>query len=99
MSKMIKTSNTNIKIELSTINVVKIGDFQFEIEEGYPWVDVYLTGGECKDFVTQIDETDGKPIPTGIEDEEFKIFCLNWFFDNVEVASETDVQKQINKKE
>lgn len=98
MSKMIKTSNTDIKIELSTINIVKIGDFQFEIEEGYPWIEVYLTGGEYKDFVTQIDEADGKPIPTGNEDEEFKIFCLNWYFNNVEVVSELDITKQINKE-
>ena len=91
MSKMIKTSNTDINIELSTINVVKIGDFQFEIEEGYPWVDVYLTGGECKEFITQIDDLDGTPIPTGIDDEEFKAFCLNWYFNNVEIVKDLSV--------
>ena len=42
MSKLIKTNDTNLSVELSQINVVKIGVLSFEIEDGYPWIDVYL---------------------------------------------------------
>ena len=46
MSKMIKTTDTDIKIEESIILVVEIVTLSFEIDERYPWIDVYLTGGE-----------------------------------------------------
>lgn len=70
MSKMIKTTNTDIKVD-----------------ERYPWIDVYLTGGESKEFVTQIDEEN---MPTFVDYpegyEELKRYCLNWFFKNVEIV-------------
>lgn len=84
MSKLIKTNDTNLSVELSQINVVKIGVLSFEIEDGYPWIDVYLLSGEQKEFLTEID---GEDVPTGLIEEEFKAFCLNWYFDNVEIIS------------
>lgn len=86
MSKLIKTNDTNLSVELSQINVVKIGTLSFEIEDGYPWIDVYLLGGEHKEFLTEIDDED---VPSGLIEEEFKAFCLNWYFNNVEVVSKT----------
>lgn len=98
MSKMIKTTDTDIKIEESTILVVEIGTLSFEIDERYPWIDVYLTGGESKEFVTQIDEEN---MPVFVEHEELKRYCLNWYFNNVEIvknlertAQEVPVQEQ-----
>lgn len=99
MSKMIKITDTDIKIEESTILVVEIGTLSFEIDERYPWIDVYLTGGESKEFVTQIDEEN---MPVFVEHEELKRYCLNWYFNNVEIvknlertASEVPVQEQL----
>lgn len=98
MSKMIKITDTDIKIEESTILVVEIGTLSFEIDERYPWIDVYLTGGESKEFVTQIDEEN---MPVFVEHEELKRYCLNWYFNNVEIvknlertAQEVPVQEQ-----
>ncbi len=98
MSKMIKITDTDIKIEESTILVVEIGTLSFEIDERYPWIDVYLTGGESKEFVTQIDEEN---MPVFVEHEELKRYCLNWYFNNVEIvknlertAPEVPVQEQ-----
>lgn len=86
MSKMIKTADTNIKIDTSSIMVFEISNFSFEVDARYPWIDVYLTGGEGKEFVTSIDDDN---MPTFVESEdgyeELKIYCLNWFFNNVEI--------------
>ena len=90
MSKMIKTTDTDIKIEESTILVVEIGTLSFEIDERYPWIDVYLTGGESKDFVTQIDEEN---MPVFVEHEELKRYCLNWYFNNVEIIASEDIER------
>lgn len=85
MDKMIKTTNSEVKIETSTIMVVEIGDLSFEVDERFPWIDVYLTGGESKKFVTQIDEKD---IPVFVKHDDLKLYCLNWFFNNVEIVKE-----------
>ncbi|MDC4242593.1 hypothetical protein NE398_20940 [Clostridium tertium] len=90
MSKMIKTTDTDIKIEESIILVVEIGTLSFEIDERYPWIDVYLTGGESKEFVTQIDEEN---MPVFVEHEELKIYCLNWYFNNVEIIASEDIER------
>lgn len=94
MNKMIKTTNTDIKVDTSSIMVVEIGDFSFEVNERFPWIDVYLTGGEYKEFVAQIDEED---MPTFVDYpegyEELKRYCLNWFFKNVEIVKDIVVKE------
>jgi hypothetical protein len=84
MNKMLKTTNTNIDIETSSVLIVEIGDFSFEKDERYHWIDVYMIGNENKKFVAQIDEEN---MPTIVEHEELKIFALNWFFNNVEIVN------------
>lgn len=89
MSKIIKTTNTDIRVDTSSIMVIEIGDFSFEVDERYPWIDMYLIGGEYKEFVAQIDEED-MPVfsdyPEGYEN--LKRYCLNWFFKNVEIVKD-----------
>lgn len=83
MSKMIKTTDIKVNIDTSSILVVEIGDLSFEKDERYFWIDVYSGSGEEKKFITQIDEDD---MPILIEHEELKIYCLNWYFNNVEIV-------------
>ena len=87
MTKMIKTTDTEMKIDTSSILVVEIGDLSFEKDERYFWIDVYLNGGENKKFMTQIDEDD---MPILIEHEELKRYCLNWYFNNVEIIEKVE---------
>lgn len=90
MSKMIKTTDTDITVDTTTIMVVQIGTLRFEIDDRYPWMDVYLTGGESKEFVTQIDEEN---MPVFVEHEELKRYCLNWYFNNVEIIASEDIER------
>lgn len=87
MSKMIKTTDTEVKIDTSSILVVEIGDLSFEKDERYFWIDVYSGSGENKKFITQIDEDD---MPILIEHEELQRYCLNWYFNNVEVIAKEE---------
>ncbi|NRY58847.1 ubiquitin [Clostridium acetobutylicum] len=82
MNKKIKTTDTNINIDESTILVVEIGVLSFEVDERYPWIDVYFIGNESKEFITQIDE---EKMPIFVKHEELKRFALNWYFNNVEL--------------
>ena len=82
MSKMIKRTDTNIEVDTATILVVQIGTLSFEVDERYPWIDVYSIGGENKEFIVQIDEED---MPVFVEHKELKRYCLNWYFNNVEI--------------
>lgn len=87
MSKKIKTTDTDLKVDESTILVVEIGTLSFEVDERYPWIDVYSIGNNSKKFVTQIDEEN---MPVFVGHEELKRFALNWYFNNVEIVKEID---------
>lgn len=91
MEKMIKTTDTNITVDTTTVLVVQIGTLSFELDERFPWIDVYSVGGEHKEFVTQIDEED---MPVIVEHEELKRFALNWYFNNVEVVSNVKIESE-----
>lgn len=91
--KKIQTTNTNINVDLSTIMVVQIGDFSFEVDERFPWIEVYSLGGEHKKFVTEIYEED---MPTFLDYKKFEIYCINWFFNNVEIVEEVTNEKETN---
>lgn len=90
MSKMIKTTDTEVKVNESTILVVEIGTLSFEVDKRFPWINVYVIGGETKEFVTEIDEDD---IPIFVDHEELKRYCLNWYFNNVEIISSEDIER------
>ncbi len=40
------TTNTDLEVRTTNIQVVEIGDLAFEQDERYPWVDIYLIGNE-----------------------------------------------------
>lgn len=90
MSKMIKTTDTEVKVNESTILVVEIGTLSFEVDKRVHWINVYVIGGETKKFVTEIDEDD---IPIFVDHEELKRYCLNWYFNNVEIISSEDIER------
>lgn len=90
MSKMIKTTDLDIAVDTSTILVVNIGGLSFEVDERYPWIDVYLIGGENKEFITEIDDKD---MPVFVEHEELQRYCLNWYFNNVEIIKKVEGNK------
>lgn len=83
MDKKIKTTNTDIAIETTRVDVVQIGMFSFERDERFPWINVYQIGNEAKEFIEEIDDEE---IVTTFE--ELKIAALNWFFNNVEIVKE-----------
>lgn len=94
MNKLIKTTNTNTSITASNIHVVEIGDLSFERDERFLWVDVYLIGGEEKEFLMQIDNT---PVLSSISDLDN--FAKEWFEKNVRIVEELTAQEQSNKYE
>lgn len=88
MSKMIKTSNTDITVETSTTLVVEIGELCFEVDERFPWINVYrIVDFTKRESVTQIDDAD---MPIFVEHGELERYCLNWYFNNVEIVSDDE---------
>ena len=84
MSKMIKTTDADIKVETTTTLVVEIGELCFEVDERFPWINVYrIVDFTKREYVTEIDEDD---MPIFVEHDELKRFCLNWYFNNVEIV-------------
>lgn len=80
MNKKIKTTDTNIEVNTTSIEVVEISGISFEKDERYPWIDIYQIGNEEKTLIEQVDNEEV------LDCEELRIFALNWFFNNVEVV-------------
>ena len=96
MNKKIKTTDTDVRITTSTIDVVEIGSLSFEHDERYPWVDVYHIGNENKEFVEQID---GADMPTIVDIEDLKILSSNWYSNNVEVVGSIETAQEVPVQE
>lgn len=92
MEKRVKTTDADIRINTTTIEVVKISGIRFEHDEELPCVQVYADddSSDTLDFLDEIEETEDDPI-VGFED--LKRVALNWYFNNVEIV------KEINKEE
>jgi len=88
MNKKIKTTDTDVRVTTSIIDVVEISSLSFEHDLRYPWVDVYHIGNENKEFLEQIDYAG---MPTIIDIEDLKILSLNWYLNNVEVMKKIDI--------
>lgn len=83
MNKKIKTTNIDMTIETTRVDVVQIGTISFEKDERFPWINVYQIGNEAKEFIEEIDDEE-----IVITFEELKIAALNWVFNNVEIVKE-----------
>lgn len=83
MEGKFRTTNADLEVKTSNIQVVEIGDLSFEMDERFPWIYVYvLEDGEKTEILEIIDEIE---MPTGLE--ELKVFALNWYFKNVEIVN------------
>ena len=85
---MIKTTDTDLTVRASKVMVVEIGHIRFEWEADYPWITVLSKGDEQNIFLYEIDEDDITCSFGSLED--YKLFCLNWFFKNVEIVKRED---------
>jgi len=87
---MIKTTDADMRINTTTIEVVEINGIRFEHDEQLCEIQVYATNSDCteKDLVDTIEEDLENPV---IGFEDLKRVVLNWYFNNVEIV------KEINK--
>lgn len=96
MRKLLKTTVSDITVDTSTTMVVEIGELSFEVDERFPWINVYKTNDsrQLKEFIAEIDE-ENQPIFVGSEEsfKELKAYCLNWYFNNVEVVKDIVIKE------
>lgn len=93
MSKKIKTTDLNLDIKTSNIEVVEIGGLSFERDGRYPWVDIYAIGAEeHKVFLEQVMEELEAESLIG---DNLTVFAMNWYFNNVEIVKKKDLVSSI----
>lgn len=103
MNKKIITTDTDLSIRTSTAIIVSVGTIKFVKDEEYPWIDIFVTGGETDEFIAQEDTEKASRV---IDLEDLKVFAINWVFENTEVvkdikketAPEVPVQEQSQNK-
>lgn len=89
MNKKLITTNTDLAVTTSTAMIVTVGAIKFVKDEEYPWVDVFLTGGEVNEFLIQDDTEEASKV---IDLEDLKVFAINWVFQNVKVAKAIEIE-------
>lgn len=92
MDKRIKTTDADIRINTTTIEVVDINGIRFEHDEQLCEMQVFATNSDYteKELIDTIEEDLENPV---IGFENLKRVALNWYFNNVEIV------KEINKEE
>lgn len=84
MSKKIKTTDTNLRVDTSTCLVVDINGTRFVLDERYPWIEILeLCNSEYYKNIDEIDEDFVTEIRTL---EDLKVVAMNWYFNNVEIV-------------
>lgn len=89
MPKLVKVLSTEFNISTSTAMVIETAGLKFILDERFDWVDVYTLKDQTSDesLIKQVDLKEDEVITTF---EEFKVFVLNWIFENVEVVENID---------
>lgn len=93
MSKRVKTTDADIRVNTTTIEVIDINGIRFEHDEQLPCVQVYMTScdGEELELLDEIEVTETEPI---INFDDLKRVSLNWYFNNVEIVKEVKEEMQ-----
>lgn len=85
MNKKIKTTDADMRVTTTTIEVVNINGIRFEHDEELISVQVYCEEQDGAER-TLIDEFE--PENSVINLEDLKVVALNWYFSNVEIVKE-----------
>lgn len=82
----------DIKVELSTIMVVEVGDLRFEMDERFPWINVFINDNSDLGY-SKIDELEEiKPI---INHDDLVVVAMNYYFEKVRMVTEKEMQDNI----
>lgn len=85
MNKKIRTTDTELTVTTSTAIIVTVGYFKFVKEEAYPWIDIFITGGEDDELIIQDDTNKANKV---IDLTDLKVFAVNWVFENIEIVKD-----------
>ncbi|MCC3668070.1 hypothetical protein [Terrisporobacter mayombei] len=87
--------NGDVKVNTSTIMVVEVGDLRFEMDERFPWINVFITDNTDLGYslIDEIEEIE--PI---MNHEDLAVIAMNYYFKNVNIATEKQMKELISKE-
>ena len=92
INKIDQVFTGDIKVELSTIMVVEVGDLRFEMDERFPWINVFINDNSDLGY-SKIDELEEiKPI---ITHDDLVVVAMNYYFEKVRMVTEKEMQDTI----
>lgn len=92
IEKMIQTFTGDIKVEFSTIMVAEVGNLRFEMDERFPWINVFINDNSDLGY-SKIDELEEiKPI---ITHDDLVVVAMNYYFEKVHMVTEKEMQDTI----
>ena len=88
--------NGDIKVDISTVMVVEVGDLRFEMDERFPWINVFITDKTELGYslIDEIEEIE--PI---IDHEDLAAVAMNYYFKNVNIVTERQMKELVSKEQ
>ena len=88
--------NGDVKVNTSTIMVVEVGDLRFEMDERFPWINVFITDNTDLGYslIDEIEEIE--PI---INHEDLAALAMNYYFKNVKIVTEKQMKELASKSQ
>lgn len=86
--------NGDVRVKTSTIMVVEVGDLRFEMDERFPWINVFITDNTDLGYslIDEIEEIE--PI---INHEDLAVVAMNYYFKNVSIVTEKQMKELASK--
>lgn len=95
MTCKIKTvfNERDIEVSTSTVMVVEVGDLRFEMDERFPWINVFIRDNSDLGY-SYFDEIEEDTIVTH---EDLGVVAMNYYFKNVNVITEKEMKKNVQE--
>lgn len=89
-SKINSIYNGDIAVNTSTVMVVEVGELRFEMDERFPWINVFINDDSEVGYslIDELEEID--PI---ITNEDLAVVAMNYYFKNVKVVTKRQLEE------
>lgn len=86
----------DVKVDTSTVMVAEVGDLRFEMDERFPWINVFIYDNTDLGY-SLIDEIE--EIESIMNHEDLAAVAMNYYFKNVKIVTQKQMKELVSKEQ